>query len=351
MQTILENIRIAGLCTAVPRHSEAVLDSRYETESIRKRFMALTGIENRRMCNQDQYASDLAYAAAERLLSELDWDRREVDTLIFVTQTPDLNVPATACVLQHRLGLSQECSAFDVNQGCAGYPYGLHIAGSQLRKNGPSRALLLVGDTSGKPNIPSRAALAAPIFGDAVTATALEWSAEAAPMYFRFGTDGSGWDVIMSQRAGGNPPLTKDNFHYEEIEDGKIKVAANFIMKGEDVFNFSTAVVPNEIEKLLAYSQKKKDEVNYFVFHQANKMINETIRKRLKLDSDSVPTSLAKFGNTSSASIPVTMQTCCSDDLTNKQLDLVLCGFGVGLSWASVYCQTDRVVVPDLVEI
>ncbi len=335
----------------MPKYSEAVLDGKYETASKRKRFMALSGIENRRLCNQNQYTSDLAYAAAERLLSELGWDRSEIDILILVTQTPDLNIPATACVLQHRLGLSQECSAFDVNQGCAGYPYGLHIAGSQLRKNGPSRALLLVGDTSGKPNIPSRGAKVAPIFGDAVSATALEWSNEAAPMYFRFGTDGSGWDVIMSRRAGGNPPLNKDNFYYEEVEGGQIKISANFKMKGEDVFIFSTAVAPKEIEKLLLFSQKKMEEVDYLILHQANKIINETIRKRLKLDSERVPTSLAGFGNTSSASIPVTMQSCCTNDLVSRPLKLVLCGFGVGLSWASVFCQTDGIVVSDFVEI
>lgn len=351
MQTRLDNIKIVGLCTAMPKHCESVLESQYETESVRKRFSALTGIENRRLCNQDQYTSDLAFAAAQRLLSELGWDRNKIDILIFVTQTPDLSIPATACVLQHRLGLSHECSAFDVNQGCAGYPYGLHIAGSQLKKNGPSRALVLVGDTSGKPNIPSRAALVAPIFGDAVTATALEWSADAPPMYFKFGTDGSGWDFIMSLRPGGNPPLTKQNFLFEELKDGQIKVAANFRMKGEDVFNFSTAVVPKEIEKLLGYCQQKTDEVDYFIFHQANKMINETIRKRLKLDSNKVPSSLARFGNTSSASIPVTMQSCCREDLTNKSLKLILCGFGVGLSWASIFCQTDRIVIPDFVEI
>jgi len=351
MQTTIENTRIAGLCTAVPRNNQAVIDSQYESESVRKRFMALTGIENRRICSPDQYASDLAYAAADGLLSELDWDPKEIDVLIFVTQTPDLNVPATACILQDRLGLGQECSAFDVNQGCAGYPYGLHIASSQLRKQGPSRAILLVGDASGKPNLPSRAAQSAPIFGDAVTATALEWSDGAAPMYFRFGTDGSGWDVIMSQRPGGKPPLTKDAFEYEETEDGEIKVRTNFVMKGEDVFNFATAKVPGEINRLLEYSEKEKDSVDYFVFHQANKMINNFISKRLKIDSDRVPTSLAEFGNTSSASIPVTMQACFQNDLAHRPLNLVLSGFGVGLSWASVYCQTDGIVVPGLVEI
>ncbi len=336
MQTILENIRIAGLCTAVPRSNHAVIDSQYETESVRKRFIALTGIENRRLCSPNQYASDLAYAAADRLLSELEWDRNDIDVLVFVTQTPDLNLPATACILQDRLGLGQECSAFDVNQGCAGYPYGLHIASSQLRNSGPLRAILLVGDASGKPNLPSRAAQTAPLFGDAVTATALEWSEDAAPMYFVFGTDGSGWDVIMSQRPGGRPPLTKDTFAFEETEDGEIKVRTNSVMKGEDVFNFATAKVPGEIERLLAYSGKEKDSVDYFVFHQANKMINNFISKRLKINSDRAPTSLAEFGNTSSASIPVTMQSCFSDDLADKPLNLVLCGFGVGLSWASV---------------
>jgi 3-oxoacyl-[acyl-carrier-protein] synthase-3 len=351
MQTTLNHVRIAGISTAVPKNNQKIIESEYQTESTRKRFIAATGIENRRSCLPEQYVSDLAYAAADRLIDELGWDRSEIDSLILVTQTPDMPLPATACVLQDRLGLSKECSAFDVNQGCAGYPYGLHIAGCQLRSQGPKRAILIVGDTAGKINLPSRDATTAPLFGDAVSATALEWSENATPMYFQFGTDGAGWDVIMARRPGGNPPMNKENFLYEELPDGTIRVGGNFRLQGENVFNFSTRIAPEAVKNMLSYSAQPIESIDYFVFHQANKMINDVVRKRLKLENERVPSSLAQFGNTSSASIPVTMQLHCKEDLVSKPLSFILCGFGVGLSWATVHCQTDRIVMPELVEI
>jgi 3-oxoacyl-[acyl-carrier-protein] synthase-3 len=343
-------VRIAGISLAVPRYSQDVLKCEYKTEELRKRFVKATGIGNRRLCSQDQYTSDLAYAAADRLLNDLGWERSEVDSLILVTQTPDMQLPSTACVLHDRLGLSEECSAFDVNQGCAGYPYGLHIAGSQIRSEGARKVLVLIGDTAGKSKLPSKADTTAPMFGDAMSATALEWSEDADPMYFYFGTDGSGWNVIMSRRPGGNPPLMKNNFDYEELEDGTVLVGGDFILKGEDVFNFSTRIAPDAVNKVLGYSGRSLKDVDYFLFHQANKMINDVIRKRLKLRPEQVPSSLAEFGNTSSASIPITMLHC-REELISKPLNLILCGFGVGLSWATVYCKTGTIIMPELVEI
>lgn len=351
MQTIINNVRIAGITVAVPKNKQKILESPYETESLRKRFIAATGIENRRICLPDQFASDLAYAATERLLDELQWNRSEIDSLIFVTQTPDLALPATACVLQNRLGLSHQCSTFDVNQGCAGYIYGLHISGCQLRSQGPTKAIVLAGDTAGKVTLPSRMTSTPPMFGDAVSATALEWSENAAPMHFQFGTDGAGWDAIWARRPWGNPPLKKDKFRYDVLDDGTVLVGGNFRLKGEDVFNFSTRIAPEIVDNMLAYSKQSMDSIDYFVFHQANKMINEVIRKRLKLEPEQAPSSLGAFGNTSSASIPITMQLNCREELVSKPLNLILCGFGVGLSWGTVQYQTDRIVMPELVEI
>jgi len=351
MQTKLNHVRIAGISIAVPKNNQKIIESAYQTEPLRKRFISATGIENRRVCLPEQYVSDLAYAAADRLIEELEWRRSEVDSLIFVTQTPDMPLPATACVLHDKLALSHECSAFDVNQGCAGYPYGLHIAGSQIHSQGPKKVILVVGDTAGKINLPTRAADTAPIFGDAVSATALEWVENAAPMHFHFGTDGSKWDVIMARRPGGNPPIEKENFRFEELPDGTVNVGENFRLKGEDVFNFSTHIAPIVVRDMLSYSKQSMEEVDYFVFHQANKMINEFIRKRLKLEPERAPSSLAQFGNTSSASIPVTLHSQCKMDLAEKPMNLILCGFGVGLSWATVHCQTDKIVMPEMVEI
>ncbi|OOZ42335.1 hypothetical protein BOW53_00400 [Solemya pervernicosa gill symbiont] len=351
MDAILEGVRVVGLSVAVPKQIEQVSESGYGDESLRERFSAATGIKQRRLCNRDQFGSDLAHAAADRLLSELGWDRGEIDALIYLTQTPDVALPATACILQDRLGLPSSCAAFDVNQGCAGYPYGLYIAGSFLRENGPKKVLLLVGDTAGKIKVPSRRDEIAPLFGDAISATALELSNNAEPMYFQFGTDGSGWDVIMERRPCGNPPFTRDNYIHETLDGGEVACSTPFEMRGEDVFNFSTATAPKIVKELLDFAQLEKDSIDAFIFHQANKMINNFIGKRLKLEPEKTPSTLEEFGNTSSATIPITLLHRCREPLTSGSMSLVLCGFGVGLSWASVACRLDSLVIPELVEI
>jgi len=351
METTLHGTRIAGLAVAVPKNEESILDSQYESEEMRRRFVAATGIERRRVCLPEQFCSDLACAAADRLLNELEWSRDEVDNLIFVTQTPDLTLPATACLIQNRLGLSSSCAAFDVNLGCSGYTYGLFIAGRMATSGCKGKTLLLVGDAAGKLNLPSKKDKAAPLFGDAASATALEWDAGVAPMHFQLHTDGSGWDAIMERRPGGRPGLDADSFHYEETEEGTVKIRTHYQMKGEDVFNFSVRTVPPAVEKMLEFAGWPKESADAYVFHQANRMINEFIRKKLELEPGKVPSSLKEFGNTSSATIPITLVNQMRSRLQNECLRLILCGFGVGLSWGTVACETDRIICSELVEI
>ena len=351
MNTSVHQVRIAGISAAVPRHEEAIIESDYSTEEGRHKFVQTTGIERRRLSAPDQWCSDFACAAAGRLLDELGWAREEIGLLVFVTQSSDMKIPATACVIQDRLGLSRECAAFDVNLGCSGYTYGLKIAGSMLSESGISKALLLVGDTSGKRLLPNREQKLPPLFGDAGTATALEWRADAAPMHFDLKTDGSGWEAIHEPRPGGRPRVTEETFRHNVAEDGTVTIRTQFGMKGEDVFNFSVREVPAAVSGLLAETGTGADEIDFFVFHQANKMINEFIRKRLKLEEARVPSTLSAFGNTSSAAIPLTIVDQLRDRVRTERTKLILCGFGVGLSWATVLCETDRIVCPELVEL
>lgn len=341
---------MAGLCVAMPRHEQTIEESGYGTPEMRTRFTSATGIKRRRLCAPDQFCSDLAVAAASRLLDDLGWRRDELDALLLVTQTPDLALPATACMIQERLGLSTGCAAFDVNLGCSGYPYGLYIAGSMVRREGCHKVLLLVGDVSGKSNNNPALDPMAPLFGDAATATALEWSNDAPPFYFSLHTDGKGWDKIIERKPGGRPGMEPELFRQVVGPDGAVHVNTQYQLKGEDVFNFSVRTAPGAVEAMLQRVGWSKGEVDFFVFHQANRLINEFIRKQLNLDVGKVPTTLPMFGNTSCSTIPVTMSDQLGTRLCEARQKLILCGFGVGLSWGTVACEVGPMVCPPLVE-
>lgn len=351
MESYVDSVRVVGLCVAVPANQELIADSRYGSPEMLARFTAATSIKSRRLCAPDQFCSDLAVAAASRLLDDLDWRRDEVGALLLVTQTPDLALPATACIIQERLGLSTECAAFDINLGCSGYPYGLYVAASMLRPQGCSKILLLAGDASGKSNNNPALDAMPPLFGDAATATALEWSQDAPRILFSLHTDGRGWDKIMERKPGGRPGIEPRLFRHVMGSDGSVHVNTQYQLKGEDVFNFSVRTAPGAVEKMLARAGWEKNEVDFYVFHQANRMINEFIRKQLKLDAAKVPSTLPLFGNTSCSTIPLTMADQLGARLRETPQKLVLCGFGVGLSWGTVACEVGPIICPAMVEI
>jgi 3-oxoacyl-[acyl-carrier-protein] synthase-3 len=351
VESVVENVRMAGLCVAMPRDEELIAESDYASPEMTARFTAATSIERRRLCPPDQFCSDLAVAAASRLLDDLGWNRDEIGAVVLVTQTPDLALPATACMIQERLGLGTGCAAFDVNLGCSGYPYGLYIAGSMVRPQGCRKVLLLVGDASGKSNNNPALDRMAPLFGDAATATALEWSEDTLPIRFSLHTDGKGWDKIMERKPGGRPGMEPELFRHTVGADGAVHVNTQYQLKGEDVFNFSVRTAPGAVEAMLQRVGWSKDEVDFFVFHQANKMINEFIRKQLKLDAAKVPSTLPMYGNTSCSTIPLTMADRMADALRAARQKVILCGFGVGLSWGTVAFEPGPLVCPPIVEV
>lgn len=342
MEARAEGIRWAGMAAAVPRHTE-ILDP-----EVFRRFSSATGILRRRLCPPDLYFSDLALAAAERLLADLDWKKREIGVLVVLTQSPDLAYPATACILQHRLGLSTSCAALDINLGCSGFPYGLFVAGRLLGEKKGSKGVLLIGDAAGKPN---PASPQPPLFGDAAAAVAFERQEGSSPLFFSLHTDGSGWDLIMERRPGGKPGFEQSVFSSAVDGQGLVHVNTQHRMLGEDVFNFSARTVPGAVREALVQRGWSADSVDAFVFHQASRLINENIRKSLGLDPVKTPCTLEDFGNTSSATIPLTMVDQLGPLLRERHLRLLLCGFGVGLSWGTLTCDVGPMVCPALVEV
>ncbi|QBG88343.1 ketoacyl-ACP synthase III [Xanthomonas oryzae] len=340
----LHNVRFAGMATCVPKRVVSNLtDCRPQIRSERERLVRNIGIETRRMASEWQCFSDLAFDATEVLLEKLQWKRDEIDALIVVTQSPDYPIPATAIILQDRLGLSHATVAFDVNLGCSAYPFGINLLGSMIAAGGVKKGLLLVGDRS--------ANLEDPIFSDSGTATALEFSADAPPMYFDLNSDGSGYKAIILPVGGQREPVAIQHLlPYRENEKDRWHQATDLQLDGTAVLSFSTQRVPPAVEKLIAYAGVSKDEIDYFVFHQANRMINETIRKKLGLAVEKVPSTLHDFGNTSGASLPVTMTARINKALESAPKRVLLCGFGIGLSWGTCLVDIDGAVFPDLIE-
>lgn len=339
----IENIRIAGFAAGVPSNIVKTVSTtdKYDDES----YIESVGVREKRFSN-DFTASDLCEAAALRLISDLGWDK-DIDLMIMVTQTPDYILPATSCVLHGKLGLAKSCMCLDINLGCSGWVYGLSVALSLMSAGNMRKALLLAGDA--RKQVPEEHDQ---LFGYAGTATALEYDENSSAIYFDLGTDGTGYDAIIRPGGGSRNPITAESLILQECEDGRKRHACQTRMKGMDVFAFGITTAPKSIKKLLKECGEEVGLVDYFVFHQANVKMLETISRKLKLTPEQMPLSLIRFGNTSSASIPLTIVTELRESVPNTRKKIVGCGFGVGLSWGTVLFDTDeRLIISDLQEL
>ena len=340
----ISGVKIAGFSAGVPKQVVSKADSISSSDYDASDFIEKTGIKEVRV-SDDFTASDLCFSAAERLVDDLGWEKSSIEAIFFVSQHPDYILPATSCILQERLGLNKECYAMDISLGCSGWVYGLNVASSVLAGHGMKRALLLCGDARKRAKCDFD-----PLFGFAGTVTALEYTGNVEDMMrFHLGTDGSGYDALIIPDGGSRNPASADSFVLEEF-DGKMMHRMQTRMKGMDVFSFAISTAPKSIKKLMAEEGKVVEDYDYIILHQANTMINEMIRKKIKATPEQLPYSLHEFGNTSMASIPLTIVTQLKGKIEGQETSFIACGFGVGLSWGSVSFKTENLVISDLVE-
>lgn len=346
-----DTVTINGIAACVPRNSEenSSLSFFSNTDEFEK-FVATTGIERRRVVTEGVCASDLCLAAAERLIEDLQWEKSEIECLIFVSQTPDYKLPATSCVLQSKLGLSKNCMTFDISMGCSGWVYGVSTMASILSSGNIKKGLLLVGDTVTRTKSPLDKSTY-PLFGDAGTATALSFNENAKPIQIALYTDGSSYDAIMIEDGGARNPVTEKSLEYIDYGNGIVRNKLQSILDGSSVFIFGISKAPQCVNNLIEHFEIDKENVDFFVFHQANMLMNEKIRTKLKLPETKVPYILKDFGNTSSTSIPLTMVVKLREDINDIKCSIVACGFGVGLSWGAVHFDLENVICSELIEI
>lgn len=346
----IPNVSVKGLSACVPAHVENIADFPLFSEAERNRMLPFFGLSQHRVASDAICPSDLCYSAAVKLLDELGWDRDSIDCLVFTSPLPDHVFPTTACILHNKLGLNRDCAAFDIPFGCSGWVYGMTIVGNMLSSGTIKRALLLVGDTPLR--VASREDKSVfPFFGDAGTATALEFEQGAVGLRGQLGTIEEGYDKIILPDGGYRNPVTPQSFEKIESQPGVVRSRLNTHMEGMDVFSLSTKQDPVSIETLLSNAHIEMDTIDCFAFHQTNLFLNERVRKKMKLDPTKVPYSLKEFGNTSGASIPLTLVAERREQLTSAHMNIVACALGVGLSFGACYFETDSIIVPELIEI
>lgn len=346
----VSDIAIRGISCCVPKNTERNIDLDILTSEEIQKFIDATGVEERRIATKEICTSDLCCEAAGKLITDLNWQKDEIEILVFVSQTADYILPVSAAILQDRLGLSTNCIAFDVPLGCSGYVYGMSIIAGMMKAAGLKKGLLLAGDTSSKLLSKSDKSTI-PLFGDGGSATAFEFDENAESLLFDLGTDGSGYKTIIINDGGSRNRIDSDSLKYETISPGIERNSCQLILDGMDVFGFGISQAPKTVNKLIEKFEIDKDEIDHFVFHQANLMMNKMIVKKLKLPAEKVPYSLKEFGNTSSTTIPLTIVAGLKEKLSKTTQDLIICGFGVGLSWGTAKIKLDNVVIPDLIEI
>jgi 3-oxoacyl-[acyl-carrier-protein] synthase-3 len=326
-------IKAMSACVPPQKIFNKDLDYLISKEEIEKTINSI-GIREKRFAASDVCASDLCYKAAKQLMDDNAVDENSIDVLLFLSQTPDYKIPATAPILQKRLGLPNTTACLDLCLGCSGYVYGLSVAYAYASMPGINKVLFLNGETFSKITSPYDK-VNAPLYGDAGTATLIE-KGNYSNAFFELMSDGSGANSVMISAGAYRNPTTENNIKAEEKEDGNIRSDHQIYMDGMDVFNFALRVVPKSIKNVMQTIGMNLNDVDYLILHQANKFMNDFFIKKMKFDVAKVPYCIDKFGNTSSTSIPLTIVS----ELENKLADekrVVLCGFGAGLSWGTAY--------------
>ncbi|MDC3132972.1 ketoacyl-ACP synthase III [Flavobacteriaceae bacterium] len=320
-------VKIAGIEYYLPDTilSNETIASRFpewSTEKIAKK----TGIRQRHISKSDEFASDLAINACELFFKTHSLNREEVDFILYCTQSPDYPFPATACIIQDRLNLPNHIGALDFNLGCSGYIYGLAL-GSSMVTSGLSKKLLLITSETITKYIGKKDKGNQTLFGDAAAVTLLEHVNNSASICgFTFGTDGSGMNSIIAKKDSkghqfSNLPFDSDNGVLE--------------MNGREVFDFAIKTIPSLVEETLLKANMNADEVDFYVFHQANAYMLKQIKKRLKIDDERFVIDMNEVGNTVASSIPIALKNLQNKGRIQEGSKLLLAGFGVGLSWGA----------------
>ncbi|MGO4694452.1 3-oxoacyl-ACP synthase III family protein [Paenibacillus sp. 2TAB26] len=314
---------------------EYYLPEQVESNDHGDKITSKIGIYERHIAGPDEYASDLAIAAANQLFDKHEIKREDIDFLLYCTQSPDYYLPTTACVIQNKLSLPTSVGALDINLGCSGYIYGLSLAKGLIETGQANNVLFITAETYSKFIHPMDRSVK-PLFGDGAAATLLS----AGPSQYGvqslvFGTDGRGSNNLIVPAGGLRNPLSEANFQEETDAFGNVRSKSNLYMNGPEIFNFTLNEVPASINKLLDKEGSTLEDFDFFIFHQANQHMLEYLRKKLKIDPNKFSVQFSDCGNTVSSTIPIALKRELENGKIKTGDKVMLVGFGVGYSWAA----------------
>jgi len=334
--SMFQNVMVRAIKTVIPEKFIDIDDELQFFDNDPKklaRAKKMAGYGRRYVLDDGSTVTDMCVAAAEKLFSEIDFDRNDIDLLLFVNQKPDYKEPCDACLAHGRLNLRRECAAISISLGCSGYPYGLWQAHAMLQSGAASKCLLLAGDAPSRVVHPKNRK-AVQLFGDAGSATLLESASDGRRAYFITGADGQNWDKLIIPFGGQRLPIKEDIMTLEVMDrEGNCWSGEQSLMDGPEVFIFSTEIAPNNIREILEFSGLGLSEIDFFAIHQANKQIVDTIIDRAGIPAKKTTSeTFTKYANNSTNSVV----TVLGDQLCERPVKwVVLCTFGIGLSWAT----------------
>lgn len=364
-KTKFKRVIIKGISTVVPKKEINIYDeAEYYDNSIKKidRMRKMVGFYKRRVLDDNiTTASDLGIAAAEKLIEDMKIDKSTIDALVFVVQKPDYQAPATAYYIHNKLGLSSECNAFDINQGCAGFVYGLWVTSQMIESKTCKKVLLVCADTPSVGINPKDRNLA-PIFGDGGTAVLLEYSENEIDSFYNIETRSNDFEAIIAPASG-----CRFNLNVNEQEDVDLLLKLKDIrittstgnetsffsdyLDGLAVFNFTMSVVPENIKELMKYANINEKDVNTLCLHQANKQIVQNIADSAGFPMEKAPYhAFEHYGNNTMCSIPTTINSSLKEEFENNNKTVLCSGFGNGLVCASCIISLDNIYLSGIID-
>jgi 3-oxoacyl-[acyl-carrier-protein] synthase-3 len=345
------NIKISGISAVVPKNKiNNLIAHENIAKSEKEKTIKLTGINEYRTADPDICTSDLCQKAAEQLFAALNISPDTIDAILFVSLSPDYRLPSTACLLQDKLSCPKTTLAFDVNLGCSGYVYGLYLAATFIQGGHLNRVLLLCGDTQTKLYYEQDKSLNF-LLGDAGTATLVEAAKNVPEIKMSLMTDGSRFDKLIIPAGGCRNPSTKETRKIKQQLDGQFRSQEHLYMDGMEIFNFSVTDVVSSIKEFMADEELTPEQIDYLFLHQANKFMIDKVARKLGFSQEKVPYSLDIYGNTSSASIPLTIVKHFTEHQAKSSKHCLLSGFGVGLSWGVIDIVLDNLCLPTIIEL
>ena len=345
-----DGIGIRGISSVVPANVVNTKDqTEYFDEQHLDSFIQTTGVKSRRLASKNMTAADLCYNAAERLISRLQMDKKDIDIVIFLSQTPDHRIPGTSIILQDRLGLSTSTIAFDINMTCSGFIYGLFVAFSLIAGGGGKNVLFLIGETLSKIISPFDKSTGL-LLGDGGSAILISRKDDIDKAYFSLNTDGSYYKSVIIPSGGYREMSSPESLRPLEYEDGSIRNKEQLEMDGLGVFSFAVSTLPKDVKELVEYSGYKIENIDKYIFHQANKFMINHIAKKLKIaKSDKLLYSIDKYGNTSGVSIPLTISE--ERMKINNGDTCLLNAIGAGFSWGSCILKLTNCEILPVMEV